>query len=171
MLFPFLSTDGISFECLSVIPWTPLSWNSLLICSSSSKLWGLPCPCSSCIGTVSAGHQPVSVHVPHVIHPQICSLCYLKKDTSFWFLFFFPLSVSRRLQKYPPGRRDSCGLWANFRWVMVWICLGISIWCCLIWKEQWRFQKRRNNEGNYCSFLIPSLFLHLTDSNLLSFYW
>lgn len=89
MLFSFLSTDGISFECLSVILWTPLSWTSLLICSSSSKLWGLPCPCSSWIGTVSAGHQPVSVHVPHVIHPQIFSLCYLKKDTSFWFFVFF----------------------------------------------------------------------------------
>lgn len=86
----FFSTVGISFECLSVILWTPLSWNSLLSCSSSSKLWGLPCPCSSCIGTVSAGHQPVSVHVPHVIHPKINSLCYLKKDTSFCFLFFFP---------------------------------------------------------------------------------
>lgn len=95
----------------------------------------------------------------------------LRKIPPFVFCFFFPLSVSCGLQKYLLGRHDSCGLWANFRWVMVWICLGISIWCCLIWKEQWRFQKRRINEGNYSSFWIPVLFLHCTDSNILSFYW
>lgn len=96
----------------------------------------------------------------------------LRKISSSCFLVFFPpLSVSRSLQKYLSGRRDSCGLWANFRWVMVYICFGIFIWCCLIWEEQWTFQLRRNHEGNYRSFWIPSLFLHCTDSNPLSFYW